>query len=141
MWGGWTLTLVLQDAAIGESGQVLVLDMGEPVRIVDLARDLIRLSRHSVEEIPIVFSGRRPSEKLFEELLADSDATLPTRIARLRIAKLGTQGQSIVGLLRWAAATAVQGDAFEVRKWLGQALTELRAADADGVFGVPADPG
>ena len=54
--------LVLQAAAMGESGQVLVLDMGEPVRIVDLARDLIRLSGHSVDKIPVVFSGLRPGE-------------------------------------------------------------------------------
>ena len=53
--------LVLQAGALGQSGQVLVLDMGEPVRIVDLARDLIRLSGHTVEEIPIVFSGLRGS--------------------------------------------------------------------------------
>jgi len=51
--------LVLQAAAIGQSGQVLVLDMGEPVRIVDLARDLIRLAGHTTEEIPIEFTGLR----------------------------------------------------------------------------------
>ena len=80
--------LVLQAAAIGESGQVLVLDMGEPVKIVDLARDLIRLSGHAVDEIPIVFSGLRPGEKLYEELLADGDTTLPTVTPRLRLARL-----------------------------------------------------
>ncbi len=80
--------LVLQAAAIGESGQVLVLDMGEPVRIVDLAQQLIRLSGHAPEDIPIVFSGLRPGEKLFEELLADSDTTISTPIPRLRIARL-----------------------------------------------------
>jgi len=91
--------LVLQAAAIGESGQVLVLDMGEPVRIVDLARDLIRLSGHSVDEIPIVFSGLRPGEKLFEELLADADNTISTAIERLRIAKLTGYSSGLQSLL------------------------------------------
>src|SRR5207342_2549566 len=68
--------LVLQAAAIGESGQVLVLDMGEPVKIVDLARDLIRLAGVTDSRIDIHFSGLRPGEKLYEELLADKDATL-----------------------------------------------------------------
>jgi FlaA1/EpsC-like NDP-sugar epimerase len=80
--------LVLQAAAVGESGQVLVLDMGEPVRIVDLARRLIRLSGQADDSIAIEISGLRPGEKLFEELLADADTTLATPYARLRIARL-----------------------------------------------------
>lgn len=80
--------LVVQAAAIGQSGQVFVLDMGEPVRIVDLARDMIRLSGHSIEQVRIVFSGLRPGEKLYEELLAHGEATVPTSIKRLNIAQL-----------------------------------------------------
>ena len=80
--------LVLQAAALAETGQVYVLDMGDPVKIVDLARDLIRLSGHRDGEISIVFSGLRPGEKLFEELLADSDATLASAHPRLRVAQL-----------------------------------------------------
>jgi FlaA1/EpsC-like NDP-sugar epimerase len=80
--------LVLQAAAIGESGQVLVLDMGEPVRIIDLAHELIRLSGHTPEEIGVEFSGLRPGEKLYEELLADADETLPTEVPRLRVARI-----------------------------------------------------
>ncbi|ASM78441.1 polysaccharide biosynthesis protein [Vitreoscilla filiformis] len=87
--------LVLQAAAIGDSGQVLVLDMGEPVKIVDLARTMIRLSGHSEQDIPIVFSGLRPGEKLYEELLADADATVPTPIPRLRIARLRESAASL----------------------------------------------
>ncbi|MBX3622300.1 MAG: polysaccharide biosynthesis protein [Rhizobacter sp.] len=80
--------LVLQAAALAETGQVYVLDMGRPVKIVDLARDLIKLSGHALGEIGIVFSGLRPGEKLYEELLADADETLPSAHPRLRIANL-----------------------------------------------------
>jgi len=65
--------LVLQAAAIGDSGQVLVLDMGEPVKIVDLARDMIRLAGRSEAEIGITFTKLRPGEKLHEELLIGND--------------------------------------------------------------------
>lgn len=83
--------LVLQAAALAENGRVYVLDMGEPIKIVQLARDLIRLSGHRADEIGIVFSGLRPGEKLHEELLADADETLASAHPRLRIAMLSEQ--------------------------------------------------
>ncbi len=81
--------LVLQAALMGDSGQIYVLDMGEPVRIVELARLMIRLSGRTEDEVPLVFSGLRPGEKLFEELLADDETTLPTPHPKLRVARQG----------------------------------------------------
>ena len=120
--------LVLQAAAIGESGQVLVLDMGEPVKIVDLARDMIRLSGRSLDEIRIVFSGLRPGEKLFEELLADADSTLPTSIAQLRIARLESRANGLSHLL--GVAAAAQGDDPAARAALAEVVPEYRAASS-----------
>lgn len=117
--------LVLQAAAMGDSGQVLVLEMGEPVKIVDLARDLIRLSGHSLEEIKITFTGMRPGEKMYEELLADADSTLATSFAHLRLARL----QQDVGLpseLLALAALPVIGDDLVLRQALLQAVPEYQ---------------
>ncbi len=80
--------LVLQSALMGESHEIFVLDMGEPVKIVDLAKDLIRLSGFSETDIKIEFTGLRPGEKLFEELLGDTERTLPTRHPKIRVAGL-----------------------------------------------------
>jgi FlaA1/EpsC-like NDP-sugar epimerase len=117
--------LVLQAAAIGESGQVLVLDMGEPVRIVDLARQLIRLAGHTPEEIAIEFTGLRAGEKLFEELLADSDDTVATPVPRLRVARLQRQAPTLDGLLACARQFEAQPDE-QVRAGLQHAVPEYR---------------
>ena len=119
--------LVVQAAAIGESGQVLVLDMGEPVRITDLARDLIHMAGHTLDEIPIVYSGLRPGEKLFEELLADSDASIATPIERLRIAQLSGDTPPLETLLALAARPLPASD-DEVRRALAVVVPEYRPA-------------
>ena len=79
--------LVMQAGYMGKGGEIFVLDMGEPVKIVDLAKDLIRLSGLGEDEIKIEFTGLRPGEKLYEEVLADNEHTLPTPHPKLRIAK------------------------------------------------------
>ncbi len=72
------VTLVLQTGALGRSGEVLMLDMGEPVRILDLARNMIKLSGLREDDVEIVFTGMRPGEKLYEELLVTTEGTRPT---------------------------------------------------------------
>jgi FlaA1/EpsC-like NDP-sugar epimerase len=118
--------LVVQAATIGESGQVLVLDMGEPVKIVDLAHDMIRLSGHSVDDIVIEFTGLRPGEKLYEELLADADTTIATPFPQLRLARLEGRNDAVQALIdRIAASPAPMVDA-EVRQALMQTVPEYR---------------
>ncbi len=78
--------LVLQAAAMGNGGEIFVLEMGEAVKIVDLARDLIRLSGLPENSIEICFTGVRPGEKLYEELYFDDEETLPTSHPKLRAA-------------------------------------------------------
>ncbi len=119
--------LVLQAAAIGESGQVLVLDMGEPVKIVDLARDLIRLAGHTTDEIGIEFTGLRPGEKLYEELLADQDQTMPTPIPQLRLARLHDEARGLL-LDDWTRHLPGDPDlgAAPVRDWLKRLVPEYQ---------------
>jgi FlaA1/EpsC-like NDP-sugar epimerase len=81
--------LVIQAGAMGNGGEVFVLDMGEPVRIVELAENLIRLSGLIPgKDIPIVFTGVRAGEKLFEELLSAEEGASATRHERIFIATI-----------------------------------------------------
>jgi FlaA1/EpsC-like NDP-sugar epimerase len=78
------VSLVLQAFTVGDHGNVLVLDMGEPIRIVDLAKTLIRLSGKSEDQVKIVFTGLRPGEKLYEELFYGSEEPMPTSQKKVR---------------------------------------------------------
>jgi len=81
--------LVMQASAIGQGGEVFVLDMGNPIKIVDLAKELIRLSGHEPDkDIPIVFTDIRPGEKLFEEILTAEEGTIATQNEKIFRAKL-----------------------------------------------------
>jgi FlaA1/EpsC-like NDP-sugar epimerase len=107
--------LLLQAALQGKGGEILVLDMGEPVRIIDLAHDMIRLSGADPNRIPIVFTGLRPGEKLFEELLTAEEATLSTPHPKLRIALSRAANFDAVGqMVAWCERDRPADDA-EVR--------------------------
>jgi len=109
--------LVLQAGLMGRGAEIFVLDMGEPVKIADLARDMIRLSGLSVEDIRIEFTGLRPGEKLYEELLADSETTLPTPHAKLRIAKAAAMPDAAWRheLLAWLASPIADVDVVKAQ--------------------------
>ena len=77
---GW---LILDAAALGRSGDLFVLDMGEPVRILDLANDLVRLSGREPGSVPIQFTGLRPGEKLHEQLSYSNEDFVPTGVAKV----------------------------------------------------------
>ena len=118
----------LMAAREAEGGRIFVLDMGEPVKIVDLARDMIRLSGFADEEIKIEFTGLRPGEKLYEELLADGESTLPTPHPKLRIAKPSSapDQQWLNDLEHWLAAAG--RDEAEVKAGLRHRVPEYRPA-------------
>lgn len=122
--------LVLQAGCMGQGGEIFVMDMGEPVRIVDLARDMIRLSGFSDDEIKIVFTGLRPGEKLFEELLADDEQTRPTPHPKLRIAKAReVEPGWIEELLRWLRQDRVLDDGEvrrDLRRWVPEYAPDTR---------------
>lgn len=79
--------LVMQAGVMGKGGEIFVLDMGEPVKIVDLARDLIRLSGYSERDIEIEFTGMRPGEKLFEELAVDEESVDKTKHPKIYVGR------------------------------------------------------
>jgi FlaA1/EpsC-like NDP-sugar epimerase len=130
--------LVLQAGLMGDGGEIFVLEMGEPVRIVDLARDMIRLSGFSEEDIGIQFTGLRPGEKLYEELLSDRESTLPTPHPKLHIAKAGAAPDEpwLAEIENWLSQPHSASD-DEVKRELSSRVPEYRpGATGSGLHGV-----
>jgi len=120
--------LVLQAGAMGEGGEIFILDMGEPVRILDLAKDMIILSGfRPFEDIDIVFSGIRPGEKLFEELETDGEGIAKTRHPKIFIGKInGVSSLDVEEALAVIRKLSADGDEDGVRGVLGGLLPEAR---------------
>src|SRR5262249_20924041 len=126
--------LVLEAAALGSSGELLVLDMGAPVRIVELAEQMIRLAGFEpYTEIPIVFTGMRPGEKLVEELDLAETPPRPTIHPKIRTASLaGPSGPALEAGLGRLAELQRAGDAAGIRRLLGELLPQARLSGDEG---------
>ena len=124
--------LVLQAGLMGRGGEIFVLDMGEPVKIVDLARDLIRLSGFSEDDIKIEFTGLRPGEKLYEELHADGEITIPTPHPKLRIMKAEARPNRtfLNDTVAWLEKDVQVADT-DVRAGLAKRIPEYQPAGAE----------
>ncbi len=117
--------LILQAGTIGESGDILLLDMGEPVRIVDLARDLISLS--GVPEVQVEFTGIRPGEKLFEELATDGEHADRTKHPKIFIGRTQRMDVDRVRGMIDELRGCLSSDRNAVRRELASLVPEMQA--------------
>jgi FlaA1/EpsC-like NDP-sugar epimerase len=125
--------LVLQAAGLGRGGEVFVLDMGEPVKIVDLARDMIRLAGFEADkEIEIIYTGLRPAEKLFEELFLDDESYSRTDHEKIFVSRNGkTPDTTVRDQIDRLLAAARTGDTTRM-------LALIRAIVPEGTLTVDA---
>jgi FlaA1/EpsC-like NDP-sugar epimerase len=118
--------LVLEAGAMGEGGEIFVLDMGEPVKILDLARRMITLLRPG-DEIPIVFSGMRKGEKLYEELMADEESTTRTPHPKISIGRIAPMAPEAIDRALADLDLRIQwNDADGLRIFLSELIPESR---------------
>jgi FlaA1/EpsC-like NDP-sugar epimerase len=131
--------LLLQAGLQGTGGEILTLDMGEPVRIVDLARDMVRLYGADPDHVPIVFTGLRPGEKLYEEPLTSEEATKPTTHPKLHIAQARAANRDAVGqMVAWCERDRVADDG-EVRARMRAWIPEYAPVAGASLKPIPAD--
>jgi FlaA1/EpsC-like NDP-sugar epimerase len=136
------VSLVLNGFSIGEKGDILVLDMGKPVRILDMAKTLIRLSGIPPQEVKIVYSGLRPGEKLYEELFYEHEERLSTAAEKI----LRTRGELMTWADLQAHLTALRtemgcGDTDRIRRRVREVVPQYRWTPAEAAAGQPVQAG
>jgi len=125
--------LVIQAGTIGQDGEILLLDMGDPVRIVDLAADMIRLSGMEVgKDIEIEITGLRPGEKLFEELHIPGEKHLPTRHPKITVADRKRRDQEMIATAVEQLIRSSNGDSSRVIELLQALLPEYKRSPRPG---------
>jgi FlaA1/EpsC-like NDP-sugar epimerase len=124
--------LVLQAGALGRGGEVFLLDMGEPIKVVDLAMDLIRLSGLIVgTDIEVKFTGMRPGEKLYEEMFFTGEAVIPTEHPKILRARNGILPDSVVRRMDTLVhATTVRSTEEEIRALLRSLVPDFHTHPA-----------
>ena len=125
--------LVMQASLMGKGGQIFVLDMGESVKITDLAKDMIKLSGFDEIDIKIKFTGLRPGEKLYEELLSEGEVIMPTTHPKLKIASSESISEKTVkDLIKWVLSTTSKTEVQikkELKRWVkGYSVKDKRTA-------------
>ncbi len=131
--------LVLEAGAIGRGGEILILDMGQPVRILELAEDMITLSGFQpYREIPIEFTGLRPGEKLFEELQLEGEAIGRTRHPKIFVGRLqALPPQQVEAAVERLEGLAREGRNGAIRDFLDALLPEAKLASRPEGRAVP----
>ncbi|QDC97802.1 polysaccharide biosynthesis protein [Candidatus Methylopumilus universalis] len=114
--------LVIQASLMGKGGQIFLLDMGEPVKITNLAKDMIKLSGFNEIDIKIKFTGLRPGEKIYEELLSEGEVIMPTTHPKLKIASSRNISEKTVkDLIEWVLSTTSKTEVQikkELKRWV-----------------------
>jgi FlaA1/EpsC-like NDP-sugar epimerase len=132
------VSLVLQAFAIGNKGDILVLDMGKPVRILDMAKTLISLSGIPQDKVKIVFSGLRPGEKLFEELFYDFEGRSGTDAQKvLRTQSRVTSWQELQAQLQALHAECATGAPVRIRSKVKEIVPQYQWAPAKDSYRMP----
>ena len=126
------VSLVLEAGAYAKGGEIFVLNMGEPVKIVDLAKNLILLSGHKLDEIPIVFTGLRPGEKLYEELLMEEEGLKQTANDMIKVGRpIDMDEEKFMSQLEELAEHVVE-EPDDIRDWVRKIVSTYHPKENQG---------